>query len=129
MLPAVTYQGHGHTGVLQLNRPDNRNSMTPELLDAFALASAEARADTALRVDIRRCRQRAVCYALPVERHRHADLEGLAGCEVRVVEGHRVRETAARDAERRAVRNAAGVQSNLPFNYAFAAHKITIYII
>jgi len=34
----------GDVGVLTLNRPDNRNSMTPELLDAFALASAEARA-------------------------------------------------------------------------------------
>ncbi|MEP6866118.1 MAG: enoyl-CoA hydratase/isomerase family protein [Deltaproteobacteria bacterium] len=49
MLPAVTYQGQGHLGVLTLNRPDNRNSMTPELLDAFALASAEARADPELR--------------------------------------------------------------------------------
>ncbi|MEO6776326.1 MAG: enoyl-CoA hydratase/isomerase family protein [Kofleriaceae bacterium] len=49
MLPAVTYQGQGHTGVLALNRPDNRNSMTPELLDAFAAASAEARADPELR--------------------------------------------------------------------------------
>jgi enoyl-CoA hydratase/carnithine racemase len=49
MLPAVTYQGQGHTGVLRLDRPDNRNSMTPELLDAFALASAEARADAELR--------------------------------------------------------------------------------
>jgi enoyl-CoA hydratase/carnithine racemase len=49
MLPAVTYQGQGQLGVLTLNRPDNRNSMTPELLDAFALASAEARADRELR--------------------------------------------------------------------------------
>lgn len=30
-------------GVLTLDRPDNRNSMTPELLDAFAVASSEAR--------------------------------------------------------------------------------------
>ena len=28
---------------VMLNRPDNRNSMTPELLDAFAEASARAR--------------------------------------------------------------------------------------
>jgi enoyl-CoA hydratase/carnithine racemase len=49
MLPAVTYQACGHLGVLTLNRPDNRNSMTPELLDAFALASAEARADSNVR--------------------------------------------------------------------------------
>ena len=46
---AVTYTAHGHLGTLTLNRPDNRNSMTPELLDAFAIASAAARADTAIR--------------------------------------------------------------------------------
>ncbi len=49
MLPAASYQARGLIGVLTLNRPDNRNSMTPELLDAFAAASAEARADTAIR--------------------------------------------------------------------------------
>lgn len=48
MLPAVTYTG-GQVGVITLNRPDNRNSMTPELLDAFADASAAARADRELR--------------------------------------------------------------------------------
>ena len=31
-------------GIITLNRPDNRNSMTPELLDAFAAATALARA-------------------------------------------------------------------------------------
>lgn len=45
MADAVTYTVDGHVGVLTLNRPDNRNSMTPELLDAFAAASATARAD------------------------------------------------------------------------------------
>ncbi|MEO8553029.1 MAG: enoyl-CoA hydratase/isomerase family protein [Kofleriaceae bacterium] len=47
--PAVTYHHQGAIGLLTLNRPDNRNSMTPELLDAFATASAEARADTSAR--------------------------------------------------------------------------------
>ncbi|HEU4732529.1 MAG TPA: enoyl-CoA hydratase/isomerase family protein [Kofleriaceae bacterium] len=42
--PAVRFSTSGTIGVLTLNRPDNRNSMTPELLDAFAAASAEARA-------------------------------------------------------------------------------------
>ena len=46
---AVQYQARGDIGVITLNRPDNRNSMTPELLDAFAAASAAARADTAIR--------------------------------------------------------------------------------
>ena len=35
--------------MITLDRPDNRNSMTPELLDAFAAASAAARADTSVR--------------------------------------------------------------------------------
>ncbi len=38
-------QGSGAIGVITLDRPDNRNSMTPELLAAFSLAVAEARAD------------------------------------------------------------------------------------
>jgi enoyl-CoA hydratase/carnithine racemase len=42
--PAVRFTVSDDIGVLTLNRPDNRNSMTPELLDAFAAASAQARA-------------------------------------------------------------------------------------
>jgi enoyl-CoA hydratase/carnithine racemase len=42
--PAVQLSVSDAIGVITLNRPDNRNSMTPELLDAFAVASAAARA-------------------------------------------------------------------------------------
>src|SRR5262245_58001259 len=49
MSQAVEYKSRGDIGVLTLNRPDNRNSMTPELLDAFAAASAVARADAGAR--------------------------------------------------------------------------------
>jgi enoyl-CoA hydratase/carnithine racemase len=42
--PAVRFSASDDIGVITLNRPDNRNSMTPELLDAFAAASAQARA-------------------------------------------------------------------------------------
>ncbi len=49
MADAVRYQLTGDVGVITLDRPDNRNSMTPELLDAFAIASAAARADRAAR--------------------------------------------------------------------------------
>jgi enoyl-CoA hydratase/carnithine racemase len=42
--PAVLFSASDGVGVLTLNRPDNRNSMTGELLDAFTAASAEARA-------------------------------------------------------------------------------------
>lgn len=49
MSDAVLYATQGHVGVITLNRPDNRNSMTPELLDAFAAASATAKADASIR--------------------------------------------------------------------------------
>jgi enoyl-CoA hydratase/carnithine racemase len=42
--PAVRFTASDDIGVLTLNRPDNRNSMTPELLDAFAAAAAAAHA-------------------------------------------------------------------------------------
>ena len=49
--PAVRFsiESEGDVGVVTLNRPDNRNSMTPELLDAFLAAVAEARAAHQLR--------------------------------------------------------------------------------
>ncbi|HEY5949582.1 MAG TPA: enoyl-CoA hydratase/isomerase family protein [Kofleriaceae bacterium] len=49
MSEAVRYHVDGMVGVITLDRPDNRNSMTPELLDAFATASARARADASIR--------------------------------------------------------------------------------
>jgi enoyl-CoA hydratase/carnithine racemase len=48
MSDAVRYEP-GTIGVITLDRPDNRNSMTPELLDAFTAAIARARADVAAR--------------------------------------------------------------------------------
>ena len=39
----------GYVGLLQLNRPDNRNSMTPELLEDFSLRLDEVRAQAELR--------------------------------------------------------------------------------
>jgi enoyl-CoA hydratase/carnithine racemase len=46
---AARYETRDQIGVITLDRPANRNSMTPELLDAFARASAAARADTTIR--------------------------------------------------------------------------------
>lgn len=46
---AVTYERRREVGVLRLERGENRNAMTPELLDAFAAASAAARADAGAR--------------------------------------------------------------------------------
>lgn len=41
--PAVLLERRGHVAQIQLNRPENRNSMTPELLAAFADAVATVR--------------------------------------------------------------------------------------
>jgi enoyl-CoA hydratase/carnithine racemase len=49
MSEAVRYHVDGMVGVITLDRPDNRNSMTPEVLDAFAAASARARGDSSIR--------------------------------------------------------------------------------
>src|SRR6185312_3226096 len=49
MSEAARYEARDRIGVITLDRPDNRNSMTPELLDAFARASAAARADAGIR--------------------------------------------------------------------------------
>jgi enoyl-CoA hydratase/carnithine racemase len=49
MSEAVRYERRDTIGIITLDRPDNRNSMTPELLDAFAVASSQARADGELR--------------------------------------------------------------------------------
>jgi enoyl-CoA hydratase/carnithine racemase len=49
MSDAVLYESRDDIGVITLNRPDNRNSMTPELLAAFRDATAAARADHAAR--------------------------------------------------------------------------------
>ena len=46
---AVLYRADGAIGVITFNRPDNRNSMTPELLDGFCDAVAAVKADPALR--------------------------------------------------------------------------------
>jgi enoyl-CoA hydratase/carnithine racemase len=48
MAEAVRYEARDRIGVITLAQPP-RNSMTPELLDAFAAASAAARADNEIR--------------------------------------------------------------------------------
>ncbi len=47
--PAVLISREGSVGVLTLNRPDKRNCMMPELLDAYGEAAREIAADTSLR--------------------------------------------------------------------------------
>lgn len=49
MSDPVRYERLADVGVITLNRPDNRNSMTPDLLDSFLVASERARTDSELR--------------------------------------------------------------------------------
>lgn len=46
---AVLYEVSDHVALITLNRPDNRNSMTTELLDGFRAATERARRDGSLR--------------------------------------------------------------------------------
>ena len=46
---AVLYEAADRIGLITLNRPDHRNAMTPELLDAFSEAIDEARGDGGIR--------------------------------------------------------------------------------
>ena len=47
--PAVLYHRDDTIGVVTFNRPDNRNSMTPEVLDAFVRVIDEVKSDGQLR--------------------------------------------------------------------------------
>ncbi len=49
MSDPVRYTRDDDIGILTLDRPDQRNSMTPDLLDAFAAVMARARDDAAAR--------------------------------------------------------------------------------
>mgnify|MGYP001812106417 CR=1 FL=1 len=46
---AVLYEAADRIGLITLNRPEHRNAMSPELLDAFSVAIDEARADDDIR--------------------------------------------------------------------------------
>jgi len=47
--PAVLYDVADHVATITLNRPENRNSMTPDVLDALADSLAKANADSGVR--------------------------------------------------------------------------------
>jgi enoyl-CoA hydratase len=47
--PAVLYDVHEHVAEITLNRPENRNSMTPDVLDGLCAAVERVRGDAAVR--------------------------------------------------------------------------------
>jgi enoyl-CoA hydratase/carnithine racemase len=59
--PAVLYSAADGIGELTLNRPENRNAMTPDVLAGLAEAVARAKADASLRCLIVTGRGRSFC--------------------------------------------------------------------
>ena len=59
--PAVLYESDHQIAQITLNRPDNRNSMTPDVLEGLREAVARARSDQDLRCVIVTGRGRSFC--------------------------------------------------------------------
>ena len=59
--PAILYELHDHIATLTLNRPENRNSMTPDLLAALADAVERLRTDSEVRCVIVTGRGKSFC--------------------------------------------------------------------
>ncbi len=70
---AVTYTCADGVGVIELNRPDNRNSMTPELLAAFKVAALEAAADVEARCVV--IRGKGSCFSAGADFKSNIQLE------------------------------------------------------
>jgi enoyl-CoA hydratase/carnithine racemase len=78
MSDAVLYEAAGGIATITLNRPDNRNSMTPDVLAGFEAAVARARGDDALRAVILSGSGRSFCAGADF-RSRGAGRDGAAG--------------------------------------------------
>ena len=59
--PAVLYEVDDHVATITLNRPENRNSMTPDVLAGLGEAVASVRADSDLRCAIVTGRGKSFC--------------------------------------------------------------------
>jgi enoyl-CoA hydratase/carnithine racemase len=59
--PAVLYEVDDAVATITLNRPENRNSMTPDVLEGLAEAVAQVRADDEVRCAILTGRGRSFC--------------------------------------------------------------------
>lgn len=81
MSDAVRYENDGGVGVITLNRPDNRNSMTEEILTGVAARVAEARADAALRCLVITGEGRSFSAGADFNAQIQRDMEGRAAHE------------------------------------------------
>ncbi len=74
--PAVLYEVAGGIGELTLNRPENRNAMTPDVLAGLAEAVERAKADASLRVLIVTGRGKSFCAGADFKARREEAVEG-----------------------------------------------------
>ena len=74
--PAVLYEVRDGIGELTLNRPENRNAMTPDVLAGLAAAVEQAKADRGLRCVIVTGRGKSFCAGADFRAEREEDLEG-----------------------------------------------------
>lgn len=59
--PAVLYEAKDHIATITLNRPENRNSMTPDVLEGLSQAVSRVRGDRDVRCAILTGRGRSFC--------------------------------------------------------------------
>ena len=68
--PAVLYEVHDHVATLTLNRPENRNSMAPDVLAGLAEAVTAARDDADLRCLVVTGRGKSFCAGADFKQQR-----------------------------------------------------------
>jgi enoyl-CoA hydratase/carnithine racemase len=71
--PAVLYESKDHVATITLNRPENRNSMTPDVLDGLSSAVARARGDSDVRCVIITGRGSSFCAGADFRSQRTRD--------------------------------------------------------
>ncbi len=75
--PAVLYDAKDHIATITLNRPENRNSMTPDVLQGLSDAVAEARGDSDVRCVIITGRGKSFCAGADFKSRGSADAGDL----------------------------------------------------
>ena len=76
--PAVLYEAKDHVATITLNRPDNRNSMTPDVLEGLRDGVRRAREDADVRCVIVTGRGKSFCAGADFRSRERAGGDGLA---------------------------------------------------
>ncbi len=75
--PAVLYDAKDHIATITLNRPENRNSMTPDVLQGLSDAVAEVRGDSDVRCVVITGRGKSFCAGADFKSRGAADASDL----------------------------------------------------